>query len=101
MAYAVSALNGSPFMEYWHNGRSADEMWNIIQDADDEHDIITAGSNFCAGGDSSATEQGVACSHAYTIITTYELEVPGSDTVRLLKVRNPWGEEQYAGPWSD
>ena len=61
---------------------------------------MTAATHFC-GGDDEQNQDGTACSHAYTVISCMELEVDASTTVRLVKVRNPWGEEQYAGKWSD
>ena len=35
--------------------------------------------------------------HAFTVLGTERL----SDGTKLMKVRNPWGAEKYAGPWSD
>jgi len=61
---------------------------------------MTAASNFCGSHDST-TYQGVACSHAYTIINSYTHTRADSSQVKLLLVRNPWGAEQYSGPWSD
>jgi calpain-15 len=73
----------------------------MLVEADAKHDIITAGSNFCGSHDDT-TDAGVACSHAYSILATYNL-LNADNTVhaRLLKVRNPWGAEQYGGDWSD
>ena len=42
-------------------------------------------------------DNGLAKGHAYTVIGVTEA-VPGQ---RLVKVRNPWGVEQYTGPWCD
>jgi hypothetical protein len=69
--------------------------------ADNDHDIVTAGSNFCGSHDEQ-TDAGVACSHAYSILAHYHLkDANGNEVAKLLKVRNPWGIEQYGGPWSD
>jgi len=35
--------------------------------------------------------------HAYTMIGAYQL----SNGVKLIRMRNPWGSEKYAGPYSD
>ena len=34
--------------------------------------------------------------HVYTVLGAYEA---GGD--RLLRIRNPWGHEEYHGPWND
>jgi len=35
--------------------------------------------------------------HAYAMLGTVKL----SNGVQLVQLRNPWGREQYAGPYSD
>jgi predicted glycosyl hydrolase (DUF1957 family) len=60
---------------------------------------MTAATHFC-GGDDEQNQDGTSCSHAYTVISCMELRV-NRQTVKLIKVRNPWGREGYNGPWSD
>ena len=100
MVYAVAALNGSPFSEMTHAGADKQAIWNYVDTANQDTDIITAGSNFC-GSDSQTTYQGVACSHAYTVIHSATITRTDGTSVQLMQVRNPWGSEQYSGPWSD
>lgn len=40
---------------------------------------------------------GICSGHAYTVLSVLTL----SDGTQLLKIRNPWGTENYNGPWSD
>ena len=89
----VSALNGSPWKEYWNSELDEDKLWDLIVKHDKMNDIITCGTSV----DSS---NGISGSHAYTILSHYELKT-NRGKVRLLKVRNPWGTEEYKGPWSD
>jgi calpain len=43
--------------------------------------------------------------HAYAIIDAFEVNDPSLEkerkTHRLLRVRNPWGETEWNGKWSD
>ena len=42
--------------------------------------------------------------HAYTILGAVEVEVEdtaGGKRERLLKLRNPWGHQEWTGEWSD
>ena len=50
----------------------------------------------CAGT-SEDPPNGLVGSHAYTVLGVVDesLESP-----RLIKLRNPWGEQHYTGPWS-
>lgn len=98
MSAAVSIVNGSPWEEIDHINITKEELWTKLRLFDGRNDILTAGSWFCNQGPS---DQGnIACSHAYTIIHTYELDASQGGH-KLLKMRNPWGSEQYTGPFSD
>ena len=57
--------------------------------------IITAGFTNCESKDN------IVCGHAYTIISAHTVQDPAGNDIRLLKIRNPWGDEEYRGNWSD
>ena len=99
MNLAVAALNGSPWVTHVHENNH-DQIWNYVANADQDTDIITAASQFCGSHDSS-TDAGVACSHAYTLISSHVVQDPSGNDIKLFKMRNPWGAEQYGGDWSD
>jgi hypothetical protein len=48
---------------------------------------------------------GIMSGHAYGIIDVFELANPALErerkSHRLLRVRNPWGETEWQGKWSD
>lgn len=65
---------------------------------------MTAGTS-CAdksvvGDQECNTPQGLAANHAYTVLGVASITKNGKE-VRLVKVRNPWGDNQYNGPWSE
>ena len=43
---------------------------------------------------------GLVSGHAYSIINVKEGIVKG-ESIRLLRIRNPWGFQEYNGRWSD
>lgn len=43
---------------------------------------------------------GIISGHAYSLISIHEFQYRGK-TVRLLKLRNPWGSGEWQGDWSD
>ena len=48
------------------------------------------------GDKSKAPLSGLIPGHAYTLISAHEV-----NGVRLLKLRNPWGDHEWTGDWSD
>jgi hypothetical protein len=39
--------------------------------------------------------------HAYTLLSAAEVLDINGNTVRLVKLRNPWGSGEWNGDWSD
>ena len=77
----------------------ADDLWRAMADADKR------GHNMCAGtpgvdifteGGGPKEDHGIVPGHAYSIIQAKEYK-----NIRLLNVRNPWGEFEWGGAWSD
>ena len=44
---------------------------------------------------------GLPGGHAYTVLGAAELKLDDGSVIELVKMRNPWGNEAYTGPWSD
>ena len=44
---------------------------------------------------------GLVDSHAYSLIAAFEFPISGGSTLKLVKIRNPWGFREWAGDWSD
>lgn len=45
--------------------------------------------------------QGMISGHAYALLSHYELTTEEGEEVKLLKLRNPWGQGEWTGDWSD
>ncbi|PYI24778.1 cysteine proteinase [Aspergillus violaceofuscus CBS 115571] len=78
-------------------------LWKELVNA--ERDFVFAASALGSGGD--WTRGGLALGHAYSILRATEEEDEDGNKVRLVLVRNPWGERntgevgEWNGPWSD
>jgi len=94
MYAGVSAINGSPWVEFKHHETEKSTLWEKIKMHDKDADIMTAGTEV----DSS---NGVVGGHAYSIIDHVILEGRRGEEVKLVMIRNPWGEEGFTGRWSD
>eukprot|EP00347_Sterkiella_histriomuscorum_P009273 403341839 len=98
-------LTGAPTLTYVkdYNGfTSADDVWNVISNSDNARYIIMAGTPG-QGNDQDILSNGLAKSHAYTLLEAYILkEQNGTIKARLFKMRNPWGKDgKYKGQYND
>lgn len=74
-----------------------DEVWDWLNTKIEKDWMVTAGSPYGDGSDKLTNSLGVAFMHAYTVLGTETL----SNGQRLVRMRNPWGEERYEGPYYD
>ena len=95
---AIRTLLGGPYSDWNHEDSSttAEVLWDAFKAADAGNDMIQAWTPG-QGNHDILHKNGLSHSHAYTILGVKEL----SNGVRLLKLRNPWGKENYKGDWAD
>lgn len=65
---------------------------------DDIHDVVyeSKGKSWPMVASCTVANYGLQSAHAYAL--TDAVIINGT---KLIKVMNPWGKEQYTGPWSD
>ena len=78
--------------EMTFEGKSGDIIWQKIKEGKNKGFVMTAGTYPY----SFVESVGLWYSHCYTILDIHEIK--GEKVIRL---RNPWGEEQFHGDWSD
>ena len=71
-----------------------DELWNKLLIEKQNNYVMCAGSKRFGLFDNT----GLISNHAYTLMNLYELKEEG---LKLVKLRNPWGEKEFIGDWSD
>ena len=86
---AVYALTGMPSCTIDFSDYAEARAFDLITYYNSMNYIMYSGTP-------DKTDLGIASNHAYTTIdtATYKGE-------KLVKLRNPWGREQFNGPWSD
>ena len=75
------------------------EIWNKLNEGEKKGYIITAGTS----GDTynlDLEENGLVPGHAYTVVKVQEFKTSYGN-VRLVNIRNPWGNGEWSGEWSD
>jgi calpain-15 len=59
--------------------------------------VMTAGT--ASSDDPEIERNGLSPSHAYTLMNIYSVKT-SSGSEKLVKLRNPWGNNEYSGDWS-
>jgi calpain-15 len=86
-----------------------DELWSKILKFNRRGAVLAAGSpgedksiEDGRGGEGSGGGSGIIAGHAYSIIDVKACrQAMGSQVIRLMKLRNPWGAFEWKGDWSD
>ena len=52
------------------------------------------------GSDQTSSQSGIIQGHAYTFLQATEVQL-GSNKERIVQLRNPWGDVEFRGRWSD
>uniref|UniRef100_A0A4X2LIT8 Calpain-2 catalytic subunit n=1 Tax=Vombatus ursinus TaxID=29139 RepID=A0A4X2LIT8_VOMUR len=86
----------------WYELRKApDNLFTIIQKALQKGSLLGCSIDITSAADSEAvTFQKLVKGHAYSVTGAEEVEFRGS-LQKLIRIRNPWGEVEWTGKWSD
>ena len=84
------------YSEYYTvNKNNKDELWKKMLDAKETGYVMTAGTS----GDVynlPIEEMGLSPGHVYTVLDLHEI-----NGEKVMRLRNPWGNGEYFGDWSD
>lgn len=73
-----------------------DELWEKVKKSDDIGYIMCTGTK----NEKFVTNYGLVQGHAYTLISAKEKNDKVKN-IRLLRLFNPWGRQEWTGDWSD
>ncbi|XP_039994842.1 calpain-2 catalytic subunit-like [Xiphias gladius] len=81
--------------------RADPHLFKIIKKALDRGSLVGCSINISSTADSEAvTYCKLVKGHAYSVTGAEQVEYRG-DMVQLIRIRNPWGQVEWNGPWSD
>lgn len=76
-------------------------LFKIIQKALSRGSLLGCSIDITSASDSEAvTYRKLVKGHAYSVTGAEQVEC-GGDMVRLIRIRNPWGQVEWNGAWSD
>jgi calpain-15 len=86
-----------PWPDGSEDNKSNEDLFSVLAGWDASNYVMCAGSE--SGSDTHKSPEGIVQGHAYTLIAVKE-DIAGSG-ISLLQLRNPWGQEEWQGDWSD
>lgn len=113
---AVHDLTGAPCANFFSDEGTPEAHWRRILEGERKNFIMGCATDDIAdkGNDDQDEGTGLCGLHAYSLLAAYELTQDGSgyrvkrpsepkdpSSVRLVKIRNPWGKGEWKGEWSD
>ncbi|XP_074502608.1 calpain-2 catalytic subunit-like [Sebastes fasciatus] len=82
-------------------GRADPHLFKIIKKALDRGSLLGCSIDITSSSDSEAvTYRKLVKGHAYSLTGADQVEYRG-DRVELVRIRNPWGQVEWNGAWSD
>ncbi|XP_069022975.1 calpain-2 catalytic subunit-like [Embiotoca jacksoni] len=76
-------------------------LFHIIQKALSRGSLMGCSIDITSSADSEAvTSQKLVKGHAYSLTGASQVDYRG-DTEKLVRIRNPWGQVEWTGAWSD
>jgi hypothetical protein len=96
---ALRDLTGAPTKVIFSDDKN---LWSEITTGERENYIMTAGANEEEDLSRSTQDRlGLVASHAYSLVSVHEVKAGDGEKVKLVKLRNPWGDKEWKGKWSD
>ncbi|EGR31956.1 hypothetical protein IMG5_099180 [Ichthyophthirius multifiliis] len=93
-------LTCAPTQTIWLDGSDDLELvWKKLLYAEKSNFAMTCSSK-AEINDDDLQKMGIVKAHAYSLLSAYDLDIGGND-VKLLKLRNPWGDGEWKGKWND
>ncbi|XP_062400197.1 calpain-9 [Sardina pilchardus] len=87
--------------ENYDTKKAPDNLFLILKKAHDRGSMLGCSIDITSSAESEArTSTGLVKGHAYSITGLEEVNC-GGRKVRLIRVRNPWGQVEWNGRWSD
>ncbi|KAG5855004.1 calpain-9 [Anguilla anguilla] len=87
--------------EMYETKSAPDNLFQILKKASDRGSMLGCSIDITSSAESEArTTTGLVKGHAYSITGLEEVNYRGKK-IKLIRVRNPWGQVEWNGPWSD
>ena len=101
-ADAFEFLTPAPYNTYYHNAETRPTLFDTITQANKNGYVVLADITETAETNlETLSKLGLITNHAYTVINSAVLKKSNGAEIKLLKMKNMWGTNEWVGDWSD
>ncbi|XP_006002666.1 calpain-14-like [Latimeria chalumnae] len=97
IADALVDFTGGIKKDIYLKKKPMEKVWEMMKRSDKLKCLMAAG---IAGGTNRVLAKGLVEGHAYSVTGIAQVDYKGR-TERLIRLWNPWGQEEWKGRWSD
>ena len=97
---SIQFLTGAPSIFINNSKISVEDLYTKIYEADDNNQIMGCFVPNHPNDPDFKSKTGLIEKHLYSLIGIYTMNT-NKEEVKLLKIRNPWGYQEWTGDWSD
>lgn len=80
---------------------SDETLWDRVVEADGKNWIMAASAGSTSASVDALEKLGLIGNHSYGMLGCVEVTDRFGDNVRLVQLRNPWGDFEWKGDWGD
>ena len=101
-ADAFEFLTPAPYNTFYHNAETRPTLFETITEANKKGYVVLADITETASTNlETLSKLGLITNHAYTVISSAVLKKSNGAEIKLLKMKNIWGTNEWVGDWSD
>lgn len=94
---SFACLSEAPCVSYIHKKYNVDDLWSILKKAKTMGYYLATNTK----SNPEAEKMGLVQGHAYSLTNLHEFKLPDGKILKLIQLRNPWGNFEWKGPFSD
>ena len=96
---AFLTLSEAPCVSLIHRKYQVEDLWNMLKKAKAKGYYLATNTDNDPNGEGE--RMGLVPGHAYSLTNLEEFDLEGGKKLRLLQLRNPWGNGEWKGNFND
>lgn len=97
----MTDLTGAPSFDIDIEEYGHDELWEYLVKAENKNYFMAASAGTTDASAEILEELGLVAQHSYGLLRACEITDAFGEKVKIVNLRNPWGDFEWSGAWGD